>query len=209
MSDDVTTAGRRLFIAALLLLAALTVLYEPPDPAPPALQRTADSLDLTRPALDSQLARSDTAGEASARAQRELVQRERSARAAANRARAAADSLAEIAARTASADSAAQAWYLAYLERTKERDSLRAELGAKGARIDLLVADSMRLSDDKRELLARNVALEKFTADLRVAIARASECTILTWPRKVRCPTRKETAVTVLLIDRTLQLAGR
>lgn len=184
--------------AALLLtigFAAIVLLYYVDGQGagvPADITKTADSLEATRPALDSQLARSARAGDSSARVQRQLQLRERRIRARADSLERLADSLAAIGAAATSAADSAKAYAAAYELEKATADSLRAENQAKDARIQLLVADTTRLAGDRDSLQRRNQALEAFTMRLRSELAKATECKLI---GPIRCPTRRETAV--------------
>jgi hypothetical protein len=183
-------------VCCIAILVGLSFLYEPPAPAiPPNILATSDSLVATAPAHDSALQASRLLGDTLHRRQRAAAARERARRDSADRARHRADSIA------AAADDA-RAWYQAYIERTQEAMQLRHELLEKDTRIAALEADTLRLHQDKIDLIARNLVYAKNSQDLRIAAetaVKAGQCRVA-W--RVRCPSRMETAVatTVLLV---------
>lgn len=170
------TLEERLGVLVALGFAAMLLLQRcGRDRAEPAhITKTADSLEATRPALDSQLARSARAGDSSAKAQRRIQRLEQQARARADSLARVADSLAAIAAASKTAQDSARHYAAAYDRAQASNDELRTALAQKDERITLLVADTTRLSIDKDSALARLSAVEAFNDRLRreLAVAR-------------------------------------
>lgn len=193
-------------VGAAVILATLGLCARPEPPREPvAITKTADSLEATKPAFDSAAIADAAAREASRKEQLRLQHQEQQLRAIAEAHRRRADSLAAIARITMPLEPSNNPVLLAYEARTAEASTLRAELETARARIDSLQADTARLYQAWLRSEARRLALEKFNADLRVALHKATECTIAFG---IRCPTRTETAVGVLAGVGAIKLAS-
>lgn len=182
------------FTGCALMLVALWFVYEPPAPAPilsPTTQRTADSLVATGTSFHASI---DTAAEARRLRDLELVALRRRMKAAEDSTTAAkrrADSAAAIA-------QTAEQWKAAHDLRSDEVTRLRTESAQKDTTIGKLEQDTASLRIDLRGALQRVAAHEDLQARVSMDIAEANkrmECAILTWPKRVRCPTRKEAAI--------------
>ncbi len=199
MTRDTVAAGLRSALAygrahvgAITLTAALVAVVviwradHQPAPLPAAVRALDDSLRATRAdvaaAIDT-LTKSSTAHERAADRSGIVAARHDSAAVVAGRL---ADSLGELARR--SADSAG-AYRAAYEARTAEAIELRGTIRADSETIGQLratVADErLRFST----LARRDTLLEQVNGDLRTAAERAGECRIL-W--RVKCPTRAQ-----------------
>lgn len=191
-------------------LIGLWLMYREPSPnnggVSAATAQLQDSLAFTAPRHDSavtQLVRADTR---LARSDSQLARAAARSQARADRERERADSIAAEA-KLAAGD--AEAWRLAHEARLQETIALRHTNDTLRLRIDTVRAarDSARLAyrleHDRR--LAEERLKEKIKADLR----RATECSIPLLIARVRCPSRRETAVAVLIIDGVVRLAGK
>lgn len=182
------------FTVCAVGLVVAGILYNPEPPTPilaPATQKAADSLVATAPAFDDQMARSDSIAQARADSL-ELLRRRMAAQ------RRSSDSLARAADSLAAVAKTADDWKRAYEYRFLENVQLREELFTAGQRIELLVADTVRLSADKDTAIARVRAHEQVQAMISRDIAAANErmqCYVIRWPKKVRCPTRTQSAI--------------
>lgn len=200
--------GDRVTILVLLgvgLIVGLSYLdaRKPTRPNVAKINDTGDSLTMVRDKLDSALITSDLERQASSDAQRASAQREARSRVRAEAAKRRADSLAVLA---AASDSTSAVWRAAYEERTTEAGELTLQLSEAHARIDSLAADTLRLTRDLLATVTYAQGLERFNADVRRELVRARECRIV---GRVPCPSRLQTAVTVLIVDRAAQLVAK
>lgn len=167
------------------------------DKLPPAVVKTMDSLDRTKPEFEARkdsIIRVVVFDTARAVAFRRAEER---AKLAASSAERRADSLAKLA-------TTAQEWHAAYDARTSEADTLKLALiradsvseAERRARVNLSLAYGADTT--------RRVALEKLTVDLRAAIVKLEKPCRLLGP--IPCPSRSASAGLGLLAG---ALAGR
>jgi GTP cyclohydrolase II len=179
----------RRVLFGLIALLALGLVYSiwRPDPAPAPAVVAAQVFTAAQPAVDSQLAASAQAREASAVEQRRLEAEAATLRELVDRQR----HRAEAAERRAAQAGSAPAWRQAYMERTAEVQLVREQLRVTQVRADSLVQDTVRLARDLRLVTARlDTAVRVHIPQLTAAVAAANRCRILTVP----CPTRVQAA---------------
>lgn len=203
---------RRFAIFVVLLLAVslgLWWLRPTPTPMAPETRRLDDSLTATKPAHDSAIGALTQVDTALERRNRELAVAVRVSKARADHERARADSLVEAAASATSAADSARRWKEAHDARQSEVVELRTTVDSLETQVGTLTSarDSLRVANALH--LKRVAAVERLNEGLKVDLAKATECSLLTWPKRVRCPTRMETAVTVLVGRELLGVALR
>lgn len=164
----------------------------------PATAALNDSLERTKPAFDSGVAARAALDSARARQDAQLAAAARRALTRASQEKARADSLGAIADHSAGD---AAAWQAAYASRTHEAAGWRTAIDTLNQRVDSLKAanDTLRFERD-RILRPRLAATERLNLGLKTDLARTTECAIVNWPVRVRCPTRKEAAVVSLVL---------
>lgn len=155
-------------------------LFPSNHPGPTKNEKTADSLDITRPIdkalIDSLDARIASRALVSNRAEAGA----RTSQEGANRARRRADSLA-----------VARQWEGAYRERTVEADSLRRVVVSKDTVILSLKADTTDLRTQLGVVNRRLAKTEAVVVGLRWDLEQARQCKILGF---INCPSRIQTA---------------
>lgn len=196
--------GLTIIGAALAVFILVAFCSRPrPDSAVREHLERADSLVVTQPVLDSQLARSARARADSQAVARRLEAQERARRRSADSARRVADSLRAAVDSARTLRDSFTVLQAAYERRTAEADTLRAELAAKERRLALLVVDTTRLRADLDSARRRLAVVETLNRDLARDLRNAG----CTWGLGWRCPSRKEVAATMLVLEGGLRLA--
>lgn len=186
--------GAGLLAAGLGVVLAWQSCRGPDGPKiPPEVSRRIDSMTVTRPVFDSTQAAGRVMVARDTTAALVAHMRAQHSRDSALLVSALADSLAEVAARALSADSAAAAWMLAYEARTEEakrwrRSSDSLESAYQSERSARLTLSGLYGADT-----LRRIATERINADLRKAISKLEVPCRIVGP--VPCPNRTVSAL--------------
>ena len=191
--------AKRAFAMALFCVAVLVglyFLYEPPAPSmSPETTQLRDSLATTKPAFDSGLTAFDSLSSQLVERDRALAAANRRQRRSVDSARTVADSLRAAVTLAVTARDSIDALLLANDARTAEADSLRSMVDTLERRVEVLTLARDTALMTVAELRSRNEAIERLNAGLQRDLVKAAECTLLSWPVRVRCPSRTQTAI--------------
>lgn len=196
------TKADRGLIAIGLALGVFVVLAflqdDGPTMLPPALVKTGDSLEATKPVLDSQLASNVAQRAASGTAGRVASSAAKAAQDRANEERARGDSLDALA---RALGSNAEAWRAVAESRQIENDSLRSVIRSKDTQLAHLEQDTTSLRVDLRAVNLRLAAVESHAVDLRLELEK---------PRP-QCNTKCKLAWTAggVLLDQVASILAR